>query len=133
MNLFQLGEFKLHSGGTSLWKIDCDALSDEDIQTLAVMGKEALGCNVFGEVIGIPRGGLPLAQAMRQFSSPGAPPLIVDDVLTTGQSMRDKYNEIYTSGQRPIGLVIFARTVPPHWVFSILQVCLPASFRVPYF
>jgi len=35
MNLFQFGDFSLHSGSKSKWKIECDALTDEDVEALA--------------------------------------------------------------------------------------------------
>jgi hypothetical protein len=37
MNLFQLGSFTLASGKSSYWKLECDALADDDIKTLAEM------------------------------------------------------------------------------------------------
>lgn len=123
MGLFQLGEFKLHSGQVSQWKIECDALTDEDIQALAVMGRGVLGSRTFGMVVGIPRGGLRIAEAMRPFVTVGAPSaLIVDDVLTTGASMWAKREELNAQGIGVWGLVIFARrNLQQSWIKPIFS------------
>ncbi len=112
MDLFKSGFFKLHSGCLSQWKIDCDALSDADIKTLAQMAYEKLP--QFGEVIGVPRGGLRFAQALRKYSIEDAPRLIADDVLTTGNSAM----ELMTK-KDDIGIVIFAREKPPPRIKAI--------------
>jgi hypothetical protein len=107
--LFKLGDFRLHSGHQSPWKIDCDALSDADLMTLADWARRELP--PFGSVEGVPRGGLRFAAALQKFITPGEHPLIVDDVLTTGASM-----EAQRKGREATGLVIFARDAPPMWV-----------------
>src|ERR1700722_3264701 len=84
VSLFTDGEFVAHSGVTLPFKIDCDALTDADIATLA---KEISRRTKFSVVVGIPRGGLRLAAALEQYCQPSAPVLIADDVLTTGRSM----------------------------------------------
>lgn len=114
--LFQLGEFTLHSGMQSAWKIDCDALTDTDIATLAVMLKEILPA--FGSVEGIPHGGLRLAAALAAFAT-GGPILIVDDVLTTGRSMEEQRN-----GRDAIGAVIFARAACPKWITPLFMLSM---------
>ncbi len=53
----------------------------------------------------MPIGGLRLAQAMQPYVSSSGPLLIVDDVLTTGQSM-----EKHRAGREAIGAVIFMRS-----------------------
>src|ERR1700704_2776061 len=119
MNLFRLGKFELHSGQGTDFKIDCDGLTDEEIDALAYYGSKLVK---FSEVIGIPstRGGIDngarIARAMLPFTSTG-PLLIVDDVLTTGRSM----NEMKKQYPNAIGLVIFARQKPPQWVKTIFQ------------
>lgn len=118
MNLFQLGNFTLHSGIQSFFKIDCDALTNNDWQTLARMIYE----NVpkFRKVIGIPKGGIKLADALKQyrFPNPENPVLIVDDVLTTGNSMENMKRQI---GDNCIGAVVFARNKCPDWIISLFQ------------
>ena len=118
MSLFQLGNFTLHSGGKSFWKIDCDALSSEDWATLAKMVYENV--DRFRRVVGVPQGGLKLAIALKPycFPNPEYPTLIVDDVLTTGDSMTKMKKTI--SG-KVIGAVIFARGRCPDWVVALFQ------------
>ncbi len=125
MGLFQLGEFVLHSGATSRVKIDCDALTDDDIACLAFMLSERLP--PFCSVEGIPEGGLRLAKALRSFAGwGGGNHLIVDDVLTTGSGMveaRKKY-----PGAPVIGAVLFARGPCPDWIVPLFRMepsCAP--------
>lgn len=114
MNLFQFfpDGIKLNSGKVSKWKIECDALSDKDIDTIAFMLSEKLP--PFGSILGVPRGGLKLATAMEPYITKG-PLLIVDDVLTTGNSMERTRKEADA-----IGAVIFARNICPKWIIPLL-------------
>ena len=101
MNLFQLGKFTSHAGNELNWKIECDALTDEDWDCLARIINERTR---FGSVYGIPRGGTKLALALEKYITPGHPlRLVVDDVYTTGKSMR----EIMEGND--LGFVVFAR------------------------
>lgn len=111
MSLFQLGKFVLHSGHTTTWLIDCEALADSDMETLATMIADMVGR--FGSVEGVPRGGLRLAKALERHTTTG-PVLIVDDVLTTGASMEQQ-----RAGRDVIGAVIFARGPCPSWVGAL--------------
>lgn len=122
MNLFQCGDFKLSSGATSRWKVDCDALTQADLRTLAYMGFQLLLPKRFGLVVGVPKGGLLFAEALREYSCHGAPALIVDDVLTTGGSMERAQKERQRGEHQPVmGLVIFARGPCPDWIRPIFQ------------
>jgi orotate phosphoribosyltransferase len=120
MNLFNYGSFQLHSGDTSHWKIDCDALSDEDWETLAFMIQSEIK---FGSVIGIPKGGIKLAAALEKYRTNGYPTLIVDDVLTTGKSM----NNLKTQNPDAVGVVVFARDKCPKWITPIFQYSLEGN------
>ena len=115
-NLFQLGQFVLNSGVTSQWKIECDALTDSDIETIASMLVPLLW--EFSHVEGVPRGGERLAEALRVHQTPGKGGLlIVDDVLTTGGSM-DRWRNDRMEAQ---GAVIFARQLPKRWITPLFQ------------
>lgn len=113
--LFIDGLVTLHSGSKATWKIDCDSLTDSDINTLARLISERVGN--FSSVEGIPRGGLRLALALQQYISDTGPLLIVDDVVSTGKSMEDQ-----RSGRDAEGYAIFAR-VPlrhlPWWINAL--------------
>lgn len=109
-NLFKLGSFKLNSGRHSSFKIDCDALTDEDWECLAWLISERVPA--FKTVEGIPRGGLKLAEKLQKYTVDTTDTiLIVDDVLTTGRNMERVRNH-----RNAVGAVIFARDRYPAWI-----------------
>jgi orotate phosphoribosyltransferase len=108
--LFQFGTFTLASGAISQWKIECDELTSEEWQCLAYLGHKMLPA--FGDVVGVPRGGWPFAQAMRAYATEG-PTLVVDDVFTTGGTMR---KHLFKGD---LALVAFARNPPPSYIKAI--------------
>lgn len=113
--LFRLGEFKAHSGRILPWKIECDALTDGDLATLAHIAHDLVG--PWSGVIGVPTGGLRFAEACAVLSTDVGPVLIVDDVLTTGGSMEEYRAKVDMTGTK--GLVIFARGQCAGWVTPI--------------
>lgn len=118
MSLFNFGQFTLHSGGTTDFKIDCNFLTDEDIAALARL----IAKNVwFEEVVGVPTGGLRLAAALQPYRRPLGAMLIVDDVLTTGASMETMRAQLLNddSDMPIIGQVIWARGPLPKWVGAL--------------
>lgn len=119
MSLLQLADITLHSGRPSFFKIECDALTDEDWRAAAGMLARVLP--PFALVEGVPRGGLPLARHLTPFAIPDAPGydrrrLIVDDVWTTGGSM-----EVHRAGRDAIGAVLFARGPVAPWVTPLFR------------
>lgn len=121
MSLFKSGQFKLHSGGTSDFKTDCDALTEEDWRTVAEVARRRFR---FGDVIDIPDGGSKLAAILSTFREEDHPLiLIVDDVLTTGASFEkivEDMNDKDFIRDRPIqGFVVFARGPCPDWVWPL--------------
>ena len=120
MSLIDPTPFCSHSGISLPWKIDADALTNDDLGALAKLVADRIG---FWRVVGIPRGGLRFAEALEPYvrwigSKPTV--LIVDDVLTTGKSMENaklQFGEYFNV----TGVVIFARTVCPHWVQPIFS------------
>lgn len=115
-HLFVDGEFISHSGLLLPFKIDCDALTDTDLGTLAVVIWRRIVR--FKAVHGVPRGGLRLASMLAQYATAStlAPDLIVDDVLTTGASMESMREAL---GPNTIGVVIFARGPVPEWIVPL--------------
>lgn len=89
--LFQIGDFIAHSGLKLEWKLECDALDEDDWAVIARMLMD-YQTRPFCDVTGIPRGGLPLAKALKPYASGNTTShyaLVVDDVYTTGMSFRE--------------------------------------------
>lgn len=129
MTLFQQGDFTLASGAKSTWKIECDALTDEDWDGLAAILVSHL-FNPFSRVLGVPRGGLPLRRALTPYINHNVNRLlIVDDVWTTGSSMNEyikssTHNEPYIDRA-----VIFARSKVPSNVTALFQMPSPRAVQ----
>ena len=122
MNLFQSVDFKSHAGLDLSWKIEMDALDDEEWVTISQMILEL--SEPFREAIGIPRGGTRLGKLLNQHGTgeKDNPILIVDDVLTTGGSMEDfKRMREFRNPTKYIGWVVFARGFPPQWCRALFQ------------
>lgn len=115
-NLFEKKIFTMHSGDVGHWKIECDALTDNELDTLAYIISQKLE---FGTVIGIPRGGIRIARALEKYKSNQGLCLVVDDVLTTGSSMTEVKNQ--HKDKDVIGIVLFARGKCPDWIIPVFQ------------
>lgn len=103
-NLFQQGSFNLaHS--QSGFKIECDALSVKDWETLAYIASTRIP--PFKAVYGIPRGGEPLAAALLPYRQPDGLIAICDDVWTTGRTMLRELNK--RERGTAFGVIAFAR------------------------
>jgi orotate phosphoribosyltransferase len=110
--MFNHGDFIANSGKKLSFKIECDDLTDSDIECMAfIVGKKF----TFREVIGVPTGGLRLAKALEPYVSEKGNILVVDDVLTTGASM-EKYRT-----PDSVGVVIFSRGICPEWIYPIFK------------
>lgn len=111
----------LHSGMLSAYKIDCDALDDDDIEAIAQRLSDLV--DNFGFVLGIPTGGTRLANMLGLFLTGGCDTtLIVDDVFTTGRSMEEARARLLPGPT--IGAVIFARSPVPNWITPLCTVNL---------
>lgn len=121
MTLFQSGDFTLASGRRATWKIECDALTADDWAGLAAIAAEFLP--PFGEVLGVPRGGLPFAAALEKYVTPAGDRniLVAEDVVTTGGSIERFRDAIHTGGLNVIGVCVFARGPCPAWVTPLFR------------
>ncbi len=118
--LFNLGQFVLHSGGHSGFKIDCDALTTGDWEAIAfIVSKSSVW--PWSSVEGVPRGGIEFAMALSKYNDSG-PLLIAEDVLTTGASM-----EKQRAGREAKGVVLFDRGRCPDWVTPIFVMTMEAQ------
>lgn len=110
--LFEHGDFTSHAGLPLKWKLECDAISPDEWKAIAKMVMDYQE-RPFYKAVGIPRGGVPFADAMNEYASgdPSDQIMICDDVFTTGTSMQDFIKENYpewTAGQG-FRWVVFAR------------------------
>jgi len=115
MPLFQRGNFRSHSGLPLDWKIECDALTDEDWDCLAMLAARILPS--FCEVEGVPTGGQRFAKALSYHARSWGKLqlLIADDVCTTGASLEKQRGD-----REAIGIVAFSRSRNcPAWVTPI--------------
>ncbi len=129
MNLFQKVDFISHSGKPLDFKIECDALTDNDWECIAyLISKKFEWCKVFG----VPEGGNKLANALMKYSRPPSMTvahkyyLLVDDVFTTGGSMvnerkrLDEEEHIWAEDVK--GIVLFARGKCPDWITAFAPI-----------
>ena len=115
-SLFVKQDLILHSGEKSDFKIECDALTDEDLECLAYLVSKKYS---FFRVRGVPTGGERLAAKLEKYESDDAEDfLLVDDVLTTGNSMEHCKKQILGNVN---GVVIFARGNCPEWIEPIFK------------
>lgn len=87
-NLFNWGKFKGAAGKELDWKVECEHLTRDDWVCIANIAGPLLPR--FSEVWGVPRGGLILSECFAPYMVKnviGLPPLIVEDVWTTGKSI----------------------------------------------
>ncbi len=118
MNIFIREDFISHAGLPLTWKVECDALTNKDYEALAKIVSEKM---TFRDVKGIPRGGIPFENALKQYctNNDNDRLLICDDVYTTGTSMREVYEK------DAIGVVVFARNeIKDDWIKAIWQLSL---------
>jgi Lar family restriction alleviation protein len=122
--LFKHGDFISAAGLKLTWKIECDALTDADWQAIAAAAADSLPH--FCEAIGVPRGGLRLAEALNAYATDSSKLiLVVDDVWTTGKSLTEFAREHATGEWR--GFVAFARGDLPRHVSCFAQIGLDVS------
>jgi hypothetical protein len=123
-DLFQSGKFKLHSGKIRGWKIECDNLSDQEIETMVKMAIPRLPS--FTALVSVPRGGDRIVKALVPYlnKATGVKPrrLIVDDVLTTGNSIKDRRDQ-YKDQIMTYGFVLFScKGNLPGWIIPLFQI-----------
>ncbi len=119
-SLFKKKNFIMHSGEKSDFKIECDNLTNVDLETLAYLISKKFS---FNGVYGVPRGGVRLADALKKYIDRDAIDyLIVDDVLTTGNSMIEAAKK-FRDRRSLVGVVIFSRSkyTIPQWIHPIFN------------
>jgi len=117
--LFVPGKYRSHSGLLLPGKIECDALTETEIRWFADRIVELRPDTAYSEVIGVPRGGLRIADAVRAIAKIDrrGPVLIVDDVFTTGSSVETMAKKAGVA----MGAVLFAWGECPPWVEPVFQ------------
>jgi adenine/guanine phosphoribosyltransferase-like PRPP-binding protein len=121
MYLFQTVDFISHAGLPLNWKIECDALSDDEWKTIAKMIRE-YESQKWQYAVGIPTGATRLGEILTTYGTGSVkdPVLIVDDVYTTGKSFID-FEEKYYKDKKVIKWAVFARKRPTENVNVLLQ------------
>ena len=134
-DLFEVGDFVSHAGKELPWKIECDAIRPEWWDALARMVMDYQD-RPFYKAVGIPRGGVPFAQAMNKYASgdPNDQIMICDDVFTTGTSFREFIKENFPDWTMGQGYrwVVFARQPcyeHPHHVRALFTMPKPPQKR----
>ena len=134
-DLFEVGDFVSHAGKELPWKIECDAIRPEWWDALARMVMDYQE-RPFYKAVGIPRGGVPFAQAMNKYASgdPNDQIMICDDVFTTGTSFKEFIKENYPDWTMGQGYrwVVFARQPcyeHPHHVRALFTMPKPPQKR----
>lgn len=118
--LFKWGKFESASGQELQWKINCDALTADDLSCICNLCLQIV--DDFGSVHSVPRGGDRLSGFLALHETQG-PPLLVDDVWTTGGSMRQRAKELDLPSWN--GFVVFARgplDVNVRALFSVTEI-----------
>jgi orotate phosphoribosyltransferase len=129
MNLFEDKRFDSHSNLSLPYKIECNALSEADIDLLASLIAEKFK---FRSVVGIETGGDRLTKCLVQYINTSSQTiLIVDDVLTTGASMQNIRKAVIAKEKEKgnfypdvHGVVIFSRmqyACVPRWITPVFQ------------
>lgn len=117
-SLFEKRQFTSHSGILMEYKVECDALTNKSNEALAYMIQERFK---FRHAIGIPSGGIIIADACNVYATNNEndPILIVDDVLSTGNSMEEQRKK--TNENNVIGVVLFARdtSAVADWIYPL--------------
>lgn len=123
IDLFQKIDFKSHSGLDLSWKLEMDALTNNEWKCIAHMIMDY--SKPFQAAIGIPRGGIKISQYLNEYATGIStdPYMLVDDVMTTGGSM-ENYKKEHLKNNHVMGWVVFARGSVPIWC--------DALFRMPY-
>jgi len=134
-DLFEVGDFVSHAGKELPWKIECDAIRPEWWDALARMVMDYQD-RPFYKAVGIPRGGVPFAQAMNKYASgdPNDQIMICDDVFTTGTSFKEFIRENFPDWTMGQGYrwVVFARQPcyeHPHHVRALFTMPKPPQKR----
>ena len=66
--LFESGDFISHAGLPLKWKLECDAIHPTEWKALAKMVMDYSKKDLY-KAVGIPRGGIPFADAMNEYAS----------------------------------------------------------------
>jgi hypothetical protein len=109
IDLFQKIDFISHAGLPLTWKLECDAISDNEWITLAHMIREYEDQN-WQYAVGIPTGATKLGEILTRYGTGSVkdPVLIVDDVYTTGKSFID-FEAKHYADKKVIKWAVFAR------------------------
>ena len=120
-SLIQLGKFTLNSGKESDFKLVADEFINDNLDGLVQLVRRMVG--PYGDVYGVPRGGCVIAEELKKYNASVLTNtvLIVDNVLTTGGSMKQARELMSGKYEFIVGAVLFARGPCPPWIAPLFQ------------
>ena len=113
--MFRLGEYKSRSGRMLPYKVECNDLTYEDMIAIADHIKRNYE---FGAIYAMSENMIPITKMLKEHMSCHRTILVLDDVLTTGETFKT-FKNTYKGKFDIIGVVIFARGKCPSWVKPI--------------
>lgn len=131
MSLLEQGDFTLHSGDKSWWKINCDAFKGQEAILARMIWEKLFPMDHYEQVIHPESRSESIVHSLakelrKDCWKTSVNILLIDDVLTTGKSMEELKATINQEQYFVHGVVIFDRSSGkcPDWIKPLFTVNL---------